>query len=180
VVAFFAILVVQGVNHSLQIVEYAPVSDKKSTALSLTLKDDRARIILHMNWTGQLVPLLLHGLPSKNSKPDHDEAYYMHLPKPSLEKVRAVSPYWQILAGNYRTPTFMVHGNNDDWIPWQMSQSTLEALKSKGIPASLEVPDQCGHAFDLFALEDPLGVGWATIELAYDFACRHLSMPLSV
>ncbi|OCL03381.1 hypothetical protein AOQ84DRAFT_392308 [Glonium stellatum] len=158
------------------ILEYTPMNNKKNTALSLTLKDDRARIILHMNWKAQSVPILIHGLPNRNKLPAGDETDWKALPKPSLEKVRAVSPYWQIIEGNYRTPTFMVHGNRDDWIPWQMSQRTIEALQARGIPAGLEIPDGCGHAFDLFTAEDRLGVGWAAVDSAYDFVCRQLSL----
>ena len=164
------------VDDALQIVEYTPISNKRNTALSLTLKDDRARIILHMNWKAQSVPILVHGLPNKSTLPANDETDWKTLPKPSLEKIRAVSPYWQIIQGNYRTPTFMVHGNRDDWIPWQMSQRTIEALQARGIPAGIKIPDQCGHAFDLFTVEDRLGVGWEAVDSAYDFVCRQLSL----
>ncbi|OKL59537.1 hypothetical protein UA08_04992 [Talaromyces atroroseus] len=158
------------------IVAYTPMSDKKATGLSLTLKDDRARLILHMNWTGQSVNVLVRGLPHKSKVAADDTTDWKNLPPPPIQKIRECSPYWHILEGTYTTPTFMVHGNNDDWIPCSMSEKTIATLKEKGVPCGIIVADQCGHAFDLFPREDPLGVGWLAIEAAYDFACAQMSM----
>ncbi|KAI0912704.1 hypothetical protein F4823DRAFT_633075 [Ustulina deusta] len=159
------------------IVDYTPLSDKRTTALSLTLKDDRARLILHMNWKAQGIPLLIRGLPHKSKVPAGDKTDWKNLPLPPVEKIRECSPYWQILQGNYCTPTFMVHGNNDDWLPYRMTEKTIAELKKRGIPCGIIIPDQCGHAFDLFPRGprgDPLGLGWAAIENAYNFACDQL------
>ncbi|KAI3339589.1 hypothetical protein F4824DRAFT_455895 [Ustulina deusta] len=161
------------------IVDYTPLSDKRTTALSLTLKDDRARLILHMNWKAQGIPLLIRGLPHKSKVPAGDKTDWKNLPLPPVEKIRECSPYWQILQGNYCTPTFMVHGNNDDWLPHRMTEKTIAELKKRGIPCGIIIPDQCGHAFDLFPRGprgDPLGLGWAAIENAYNFACDQLRM----
>jgi acetyl esterase/lipase len=159
-----------------QILEYAPISNKRATGLSLTLKDDRARLILHMNWKAQSVPVLIRGLPHKDDVAPNDTTDWKALPPPPVEKVRECSPYWHILQGDYRTPTFMVHGNIDEWIPYPMTQKTVAALQERGVPCGIRIPDQCGHAFDLFPREDRLGVGWPAIEAAYDFACSQLAM----
>ena len=84
----------------------------------MTLKDDRARIILHMNWKAQSVPILVHSLPNKKTLAADNKTDWKYLPKPSVEKIRLVSPYWQMLQESYRTPTAIVHGNRDDWIPF--------------------------------------------------------------
>jgi hypothetical protein len=160
----------------MQILEYTPMSNKRATALSLTLKDDRARLILHMNWKAQSVPVLIRSLPHMNSVSADDKTDWKALPKPPIERVRECSPYWHILQGDYRTPTFMVHGNIDDWIPYQMTQKTIAALQERGVSSGIIIADQCGHAFDLFPKEDRLGVGWSAIEAAYDFACSQLAM----
>lgn len=161
------------------IVEYAPINEKRAMALSLTLKDDRARLILHMNWKAQGIQLLIQGLPHKSKVPAGDKTDWKNLPMPPVEKIRKCSPYWQILQGNYRTPTFMVHGNNDDWLPYHMTEKTIAALKKQGVTCGILIPDQCGHAFDLFPRGprgDQLGLGWAAIENAYNFACDQLRM----
>nr|WBO01262.1 putative type I non-reducing polyketide synthase [Cladonia rangiferina] len=167
--------ILAGVRES-PIVEYAPVSEKRTMALSLTLKDDRASIILHMCWKSQTVPILVHGLPNKKSLPATDKTDWKYRPPASVEQVQAISPLWQIRNGNYKTPTFIVHGNGDDWLPLSMSERTIEELKRRGISASIAVPEQCGHAFDLFPVGDPLGVGWTALEQGYDFICRQLGM----
>lgn len=151
------------------------MSEKRTIALSFTLKDDRARLILHMNWKAQSVQVLIRGLPHKSRIQADDTTDWKKLPKPPLEKIRECSPYWHILQGTYRTPTFMVHGNADDWVPYQMSQKTIKTLQDRGVAAGVRIPDQCGHAFDLFPLVDKLGVGWAAMEEAYDFACNELA-----
>nr|AGI60156.1 type I polyketide synthase PKS4 [Dolichousnea longissima] len=159
------------------IIEYAPVSEKRTMALSLTLKDDRAKIILHMCWNSQTIPFLVHGLPHKDSAAAADKTKdWKYLPPASVEQVQAISPLWQIRQGNYTTPTFIAHGNGDDWLPLEMSQRTIKALKDRGIPCGLSVPEKCGHAFDLFPVGDPLGVGWTAIEEGYEFICRQLGM----
>ena len=145
-------------------------------ALSLTLKDDRAKIILHMCWNSQTVPILVHGLPHKKSVSATDKTDWKYPPPASAQQVQAISPLWQIRAGNYKTPTFIVHGNADDWLPLSMSERTIEELKGRGIPAKLAVAEQCRHAFDLFPVGDPLGVGWTAVEQGYDFICDHLDM----
>ncbi|OAR02343.1 hypothetical protein LLEC1_04192 [Akanthomyces lecanii] len=152
------------------ILKYTPMSNKRASALSLTLNDDRARLILHMNWKAQSVPVLISGLPHKSRVAPSDKTDWKNLPKPSVEAIRQCSPYWHITQGTYQTPTFMVHGNADDWIPYQMTERTVAALRQRGIAAGICIPDQCGHAFDLFPKEDKLGVGWAAIEEAYNFA----------
>lgn len=145
-------------------------------ALSLTLKDDRAKMILHMCWKSQTIQILVNGLPHKDSVSSKDENEWKYPPPASVEQVQAISPLWQIRQGNYKTPTFIVHGNGDDWLPLEMSERTVAALESHGIPVKLAVPDQCRHAFDLFPVGDPMGVGWAAIEEGYEFICGQLGM----
>lgn len=145
----------------------------------MTLKDARWRIIIHYNWKAQLVPVLVRGLPSKanvtnNSINAKNTDYWEALPMPAVEDIQAVSPYAQIVQGRYRTPTFLVHGDCDDLIPWQQSRDTVEALVAQGVEAGFAAPREAGHAFDLWPNEDPQGTGWAAIQVAYDFICRRV------
>ncbi|KAL6718201.1 hypothetical protein ACLMJK_004289 [Lecanora helva] len=158
------------------IVEYAPVSEKRTMALSLTLKDDRAKIILHMCWNSQTIPILIHGLPSPIAISTSDKTDYRYRASATAQQVQAISPLWHIRHDNYKTPTFMVHGNDDDWLPLAMSEQTIKELKGKGVVAGLAIGEQCKHAFDLFPVGDPLGVGWKAIEQGYDWMTRLLEM----
>lgn len=77
----------------------------------MNLEDPRSRIVLHMNWKGQALPVLLNGLPSKAQlqSPSKESTYYS-LPIPSKEDIVSISPASQIRMGNYHVPTFLIHG----------------------------------------------------------------------
>ncbi|KAF2258313.1 hypothetical protein CC78DRAFT_595576 [Lojkania enalia] len=166
--------ILAGVQKS-PILDYAPVTEKRTMALSLTLKDPRAKIILHTCWNSATLPILVNGLPHKDSVADPDAKEHMYPPAATEKQVHEISPLWQIKQGNYRTPTFIVHGNADDWLPLSMSEGTIRELKNRGIPAGLAIPEKCRHAFDLFPVGDPLSTGWSAIEQGYDFICRLLN-----
>lgn len=145
-------------------------------ALSLTLKDDRARMILHTCWNSQTLPLLVHGLPHPKTIPAGDKTDHRYPPPASPEQVQAISPLWHIRHGDYKTPTYIIHGNADDWLPLSMNERTVQELKDRGIPAGLTIAEQCRHAFDLFPVGDPLGVGWTAVEKGYEFIYGQLGM----
>lgn len=139
----------------------------------MTLSDLRWRLVIHCNWKAQLVPVLINGLPSKNTASRDGVVRDLQcMSQPALEDIRAVSPYAQILAGNYRTPTFIVHGTQDDLIPWGQTRNTMEALRSMGVDGRLASPQGLGHAFDLWPGEDPAATGWESIGEGYDFLCE--------
>ena len=93
-----------------------------------------------MNWRGQTVPLLLRGpsyRPSDSTPPTDSE-------------IDSISPYAHILGGDYRTPTFLIHGTRDEMIPLEHSIRAVETLKEKSIEAQIEIVDGAGHVFDAF------------------------------
>ncbi|KAL2813644.1 hypothetical protein BDW59DRAFT_167452 [Aspergillus cavernicola] len=130
-------------------------------------EDPRSRIVLHMNWKGQCLPVLLRGLPTVDSVSPSELSALMSQPQPEVEEIQRVSPYAQIQKGVYRTPTFVIHGTDDDLIPWSQSVRTVEALKGKGIRAEVIVPQGKVHLFDLY--RDVDGSTWETVQRGYDF-----------
>ncbi|TRX93705.1 hypothetical protein FHL15_005381 [Xylaria flabelliformis] len=113
--------------------------------------DPRSRILLHMNWTGQSLPILLGGLPapstSSASSPD-----YKNLPQPNLEHVKVISPLAHVTGSaspGYKTPTFLIHGTKDDLVPWQQSQHFYEMLVQHGVKAKIRVVKGAEHLFDI-------------------------------
>lgn len=138
--------------------------------------DPRSRIILHMNWKGQTLPILLNGLPSKPasraSKSTHTNTTdYTHLPQPSDEQIASISPLAQVHRDTYRTPTYLIHGTRDDLIPWQQSREFSDALEAKGVAVGLGVVEGKGHLFDLY--RDPDGKGWESVRQGYEFCFGH-------
>lgn len=124
------------------IVGYSPGASKRALGGWMSLDDARSRIILHMNWEGQALPILINGL-SKG-------CVSRELPAPSFEQIRNISPLAQIRAGRYTTPTFLIHGTRDDLVPWRQSQRAYEALIEKGVPAQLVILEDALHIFDMY------------------------------
>ncbi|KAL3440360.1 hypothetical protein BJX65DRAFT_314881 [Aspergillus insuetus] len=130
-------------------------------------QDPRSRIILHMNWKGQFMPVLLRGLPHAESVSESEAQALLCQPQPPLEEIQRVSPYAQIKKGNYHTPTFIIHGTEDDLIPWTQSMRTIEALKARGVKADILAPQGKIHLFDMY--RDPDGSSWEVVKKGYEF-----------
>lgn len=146
---------------------WEPLSDPR------ILTDPRCRIVLHINWKAQTLPVIINGLPSRN-KADKmsDVRDWNDLPQPGVDRIVAVSPLAQIRRGNYRTPTFLVHGTADDLIPWQQSRETYEAMLERDIPAQLALVEGAPHICDLSS--DPDSEGWKAAIRGYDFLCSYV------
>ncbi|KAL2067491.1 hypothetical protein VTL71DRAFT_1916 [Oculimacula yallundae] len=143
----------------------------------LSGSDPRSRIALHMNWKGQALPILLGGLPSKtqlNQNSDLAKSLY-EMPQPDDELIASISPYAQILKGNYRTPTFLIHGKKDDLIPWQQTVRVQEALAEKGVSCEARILDDAIHLFDLSEKEDC--VEWKAVLEGYNFLFSFVGTP---
>lgn len=139
---------------------WEPLSDPR------ILTDPRCRIVLHINWAAQTLPVIINGLPSRR-KADQSVDWNA-APQPSLERIRAVSPRANIAAGTYSdVPTFLIHGTADDLIPWEQSQGTHQALVKRGVPTGLALIDGAPHICDLSS--DPDSEGWKAAVRGYDF-----------
>ena len=129
--------------------------------------DPRCRIVLHINWKAQTLPVIVGGLPSKRKAAGSTVGDWNALPQPGLDEIIPVSPLAQIVRGNYRTPTFLVHGTKDDLIPWQQSKGTYSALVDRGVAAGLALVEGAPHICDLSS--DPQSEGWKAALQGYEF-----------
>lgn len=135
--------------HDRPITEYSPGPAARAFGGWMAPGDPRSRIALHMNWKAETLPVLLHGLrrspegPAISSSPA--------LPFPSLPQIQAVSPFSQISKGAYRSPTFIVHGTQDDLIPWEQAERTYRGLVEHGIETDLRLIKDAVHLFDIFS-----------------------------
>ncbi len=130
-------------------------------------QDPRSQLVLHMNWKGQTLPVLFRSLPTRDSVPPGKVKGYQELPQPPVDDIVRASPYAQIVRGNYRSPTHIVFGTDDDLIPWQQAQNTVDAMREAGIDTGFTLMKGEPHLFDLF--RDPDGARWAAIQPAYKF-----------
>jgi acetyl esterase/lipase len=131
--------------------------------------DPRFRLVLHINWRAQTLPVIIGGLPSKSKFLSTGKTIMdiMHQPQPEKEKLQQCSPRAQIAKGNYRTPTFFIHGTDDELIPWQMTQGTYQALLDSGVATGVELVSGVGHICDLSS--EPESEGWQATVKGYEF-----------
>ncbi|KAL9095875.1 MAG: hypothetical protein Q9165_001872 [Trypethelium subeluteriae] len=148
------------------------VPSKKASAGWIAPKDLRSRVVLHMNWHGQTLPVLFRGLPSGQSVASQDAISFNQLKQPPREDIVRASPYAQIVRGNYKSSTHIVFGTKDDLIPWQQAQRTVEAMKDAGIESGFTLaPDQI-HLFDMY--RDPDGKRWRYVIEGYKFLLQRI------
>ncbi|KAK2037271.1 beta-ketoacyl synthase domain-containing protein [Colletotrichum somersetense] len=139
---------------------WEPLSDQRIHT------DPRARIVLHMNWKAQTLPVVINGLPSKSLAASMNRNIdWNTLPQPPVDEIRRCSPLAQVRKGNYVTPTFLVHGKEDDLIPWQQSLRTIEEMKERGIDGQLVLVPGAPHICD--TSRDPTAPGWQAVLEAY-------------
>lgn len=157
------------------IVAYNPQIKERPLGGWMSTRDPRSRIALHMNWTGQTLPVLMKGCINKDKAID-DRSSTDDLPRPTDEEVQAVSPQYQIRAGNYRTPTFLIHGTMDDLVPFAQTQSTYHVLVDKGVEAEMRPVEGAPHLFDLYPSSHAGQGATDAVAAGYEFLKRHVRL----
>ncbi|KAI1390570.1 uncharacterized protein F4822DRAFT_436419 [Hypoxylon trugodes] len=153
------------------ITSYNPPAGAKAAGGWMAKDDARSRIILHMNWYGQTVPVLVHGLKKDNQ---NGVQYGMpSLPTPTPAQVQAISPLAQIKRGAYRTPTFLIHPFEDDLIPWRQTQRTAEELRHRGVEGDLRLVGNAPHLFDIYRGYEMNLEAFKAIKEGYNFLSRY-------
>jgi acetyl esterase/lipase len=152
------------------ITRYNVSPGKKPLGGWLAPSDPRSRLALYMNCSGRSLHVLLGGL-DKNTRGEPAA--------PGQADIVAVSPLAQVRAGNYATPTFILHPRGDDLIPWQQAQRMWEALRERHVDAELRVVDGVGHLFDLGGLQRVRSAeARQAVVDGYAFLCRHVGLDL--
>ena len=148
-----------------------------ATAGWIAPKDPRSRVMLHMNWHGQTLPVFFKGLPSASTVASQAAAHFNHLQQPPAEDIVQASPYAQIIRGNYKSPTHLVFGTNDDLIPWQQAQRTVKAMRDAGIESGLTLAPDQPHLFDMY--RDPDGSRWSYVMEGYRFLFQRIGIDIA-
>ncbi|KAI1320328.1 beta-ketoacyl synthase domain-containing protein [Xylariaceae sp. FL0255] len=141
-----------------------PITDPRSQ------NDARCRIVLHINWKAQTLPVILSGLPSR-AKAGAGKNWDA-LPQPSLDVIRAASPRAHVREGTYSVPTFFIHGTADDLIPWEQSRGTYETMVGSGLDTEIVLLEDGQHICDLSS--DPASDGWKAVLQGYNFICSRV------
>lgn len=146
----------------------------------LATKDARSRVALHMNVQGRTLQMLLGG-PFRKDDTEKKDAYQAGTEITlSLDNIKAASPLAQIQAGNFSTPTFLIHPRDDDLIPWQQAERTWKALRKEGVDAELRIVDGVCHLFDLEVASmrrDPsVQIAMEAVKEGYQFLCDRVGL----
>jgi acetyl esterase/lipase/2-polyprenyl-3-methyl-5-hydroxy-6-metoxy-1,4-benzoquinol methylase/acyl carrier protein len=171
--------------HDSPITAYNPPPNKQALGGWMAPSDPRSQIALYMNWTGQALSVLFNGCNYKQlAAAKGHSAGEVTLSAPPLADIQRACPFSQIVAGRYRTPTFLIHGSLDDLIPVEQAQRTQDALRAAGVESTLRVVEGGLHLFDLgFDLEtnETTGStvdeeGWRAVREGYAFLRQHVAV----
>lgn len=123
---------------------YDSTGDVDSTGLGWVRPGDpRSELVLSLFKEGNGLPLLLNGLPSLSSVENP------MLMAPSADRIAAISPLFQVRAGNYSTPTFIIHGDRDEIVPFYTAERFAKALRVAGVESGFLPVKQARHIHDL-------------------------------
>ncbi|KAF2965146.1 hypothetical protein GQX73_g8408 [Xylaria multiplex] len=120
--------VVFNVYTDLDITNYsAQTGDLDSSGLGWVVPGDpRSELVLSLFKEGNGLRLLLNGIANDGWK---------HQPHP--DEITAISPTAQVRKGTYTIPTYMIHGTEDEIVPFHTAVDFVQALREHGIEAGL-------------------------------------------
>lgn len=102
--------------------------------------DPRSELVLSLFKEGTGLPLMLNGLSSDLSKT---------FTKPDAKRVAAISPMAQLRMGKYTTPTFLIHGDKDEVVPFHTAVRFADALTDHGVHGGLLAVKGVKHIHDM-------------------------------
>ncbi|KAF7898017.1 uncharacterized protein EAF01_008983 [Botrytis porri] len=125
--------------------------------------DPRSELVLSLFKEGSGLSIMLNGIS--------DDGWCR---KPDPERVAFISPMAQLRSGKYTTPTFLIHGEDDEIVPIYTAKKFVTALKERGVRSGfLEVPG-AKHIHDL-NLRPGMEQWRQGVEPGYDFLFEILS-----
>lgn len=129
---------------------YIPEGMDDSSFFGLQPGDPRSDLLLSMSQDGTGLSLLLH-----------DES-------PSQARIASISPLAQLRQGNFNTPTFIIHSQNDEVAPFISAERFVGEMNMRGGECKLLALEKISHLHDLHLR--PGERGWeAGVEPGYKF-----------
>ncbi|KAK4244346.1 BcPKS16, polyketide synthase [Corynascus novoguineensis] len=155
------------INHLFQITNYDNSAKGDTTDLGWVRPGDpRSELVLALFKERIGLPLLLNGLPPRTSSSSYDtdpankdqegndQARRSSLlettltpPPPAL--VASISPLSRLRAGQYRTPTFLLHGTADEVAPFAGAERFAGEMAARGVRHGLLAVRGAPHIYDL-------------------------------
>ncbi|KAF5871074.1 putative polyketide synthase protein [Botrytis fragariae] len=125
--------------------------------------DPRSELVLSLFKEGNGLSVMLNGIS------DDDWCR-----KPDPERVAFISPMAQLLSGIYTTPTFLIHGEDDEIVPFYTAKKFVTALKEHGVRSGFLGVSCAKHIHDL-NLRPGMEQWRQGVEPGYDFLFEILS-----
>lgn len=129
--------------------------------------DPRSELVLSLFKEGHGLYLLLNGIRPSNSKP-------WSTPPPA-HLIAAISPLSHLLLGTYTTPTFLIHGTEDEIVPYHTAVAFSEAMREIGVRGGLGEVRGVRHIHDLGLRKGGDG-WWEGVGVGYDFLFGELGL----
>ncbi|MCJ1282148.1 hypothetical protein MMC26_001471 [Xylographa opegraphella] len=127
--------------------------------------DPRSELVLSLFKEGHGLPLLLNSI-----RPPAGTAWSTPPPAPL---VASISPLAQLRRGTYTTPTFLIHGTEDEIVPFQTAVAFAHALRENGVRGGLAEVKGQRHIHDLKLKEGD--AGWEEgVGVGYHFLLEEL------
>lgn len=132
--------------------------------------DPRSDLLTLISQQGVALPVLLNGLTG-----DRDIADLLAPPSPAA--VAYISPLARARAGQYRVPTFIAHGTEDEVAPFAAAErfTTEVRRRAPGVRCELLALPGAWHLFDL-GLDHGSPQWGSLVEPGYRFLCEVLKI----
>ena len=98
---------------------------------------------------------------------------------PTAEKLTAISPLAQVRLGNYHTPTYIIHGTDDEIAPFPPAERFAAALRERNVECEFLTIEKGKHTHDL-ALRPGMKAWEESVSPGYLFLSKHAKKKLSM
>ncbi|PHH89661.1 hypothetical protein CDD83_5579 [Cordyceps sp. RAO-2017] len=134
--------------------------------------DARSELVLALFKEGIGLPLLLDGLRGAASRLSADGGEKgSWLAAASAERVASISPLARLRAGQYKVPTYVIHGTADQVAPFAGAERFVRELGARGVEHGFLALQGVDHIHDLRLR--PGSEAWAAqVEPGYEFLFR--------
>ncbi|KAM0172578.1 hypothetical protein ACHAPF_007314 [Botrytis cinerea] len=100
--------------------------------------DPRSELVLSLFKEGNGLSIMLNGISDDDWRRN-----------PDPERVAFISPMAQLRSGRYTTPTFLIHGEDDEIVPFHTAKKFVTALKEHGVRSGILGVSGAKHIHDL-------------------------------
>lgn len=134
--------------------------------------DPRSALVVSLFQSGHGLSLLLNNVMEASRDDDAESATSWRAP-PAPERVATICPLAHLRAGLYKTPTFIVHGTQDERVPFRSTVDFVNAARERDVECGLLAVPGARHLHDINLV--PGTALWeAQVAPAYQFILRSL------